>query len=587
MSKLKYKLVRELGFAVVTAGLAASCFNVKLSNSYNTSEEKQYLEELEQLKSDEIIFSNAEFYDYLLKKLKVDVLTRADLNSISFLKIDDQFSNCDFSDFKYLPNLSKVYISNNNVDLNDFYYNADLREVNITNGKVINTRSIPNSVTRINFNKVVVADGLLSVPYYVYNLNLVDTSFNQLYIRNPEKLERITIAGDAFVDLKAIENCSNLNYLSLTKCANVSNGSVLKDLQIEELQLDDYATIWLDKDTATNINFESKNGEILSEIEILDDIIYNLDLEGKTPDEKRREIVSFVISKLQYDEMVDKQSDLSNDLKRFYTNLPVYYAVRFSDSISINYTCLIQALCNRAGLQNYQLFSSTQSWNNINNMNVDPLQYDLTGNNMYLSFNLNSSYQPKMTPAEEEVKITNIGYVNDYETVEIEYNGENLKFKLGAYALAMFLISFAYLYSTRNIYDDDELLEMEMETEKKIEKNRKKRAKQAKRKVINRVPNQVFTASPMSAKQDTKKATKVNITAIHEKRAKVKVKPTQEKTAKPKKEKKINITEKKIIFNQKTKKSRVVKEKHRVVVQRKLVPRKIEKNKSLKLVNRI
>ena len=133
----------------------------------------------------------------------------------------------------------------------------------------------------------------------------------------------------------------------------------------------------------------------------------------------------------------------------------------------------------------------------------------------------------------------------------------------------MFLISFAYLYSTRNIYDDDELLEMEMETEKKIEKNRKKRAKQAKRKVINRVPNQVFTASPMSAKQDTKKATKVNI------------------TAKPKKEKKINITEKKIIFNQKTKKSRVVKEKHRVVVQRKLVPRKIEKNKSLKLVNRI
>ena len=64
--------------------------------------------ELEQLKSDDIIFSNAEFYDYLLKKLKVDVLTRADLNSISFLKIDDQFSNCDFSDFKYLPNLSKV-----------------------------------------------------------------------------------------------------------------------------------------------------------------------------------------------------------------------------------------------------------------------------------------------------------------------------------------------------------------------------------------------------------------------------------------------------------------------------------------------
>ena len=214
-------------------------------------------------------------------------------------------------------------------------------------------------------------------PYYLTYLSMTDTNANQLYLKNPEKLKSLKVEGNVFIDLNILKLCENLSFLELKKCPNVTNGQVVQTLDIKDLYLDDYSTIWLDQETVSKIDFESQGGNIIEEVKILDDIINELNLDNMSNDEKRRAIVSFVIDKLQYDQMIESNSDASKDIYRFYTNLPIYYAVRFSDSISVNYTCLVQALCNRAGLTNYQLFGDNKrTWNNIEGLLVDPLQYD-------------------------------------------------------------------------------------------------------------------------------------------------------------------------------------------------------------------
>ena len=457
--KTKYKLIRNAGLVAVTAGLYVASFSTSFPNYHVYSEsEIQYRQELHDIKLENISFVNKELYDLLLRKTGSQELTHENLNNIYTLVITNELSNQDFSDLKYLTNLNKLYISNNNIDLNDLYYNSHLKDLNITNGNIQNTACLPNTINRLILRNVTITDGPMITPYYLTYLSMTDTNANQLYLKNPEKLKSLKVEGNVFIDLNILKFCENLSFLELKKCPNVTNGQVLQTLDIKDLYLDDYSTIWLDQETVSKIDFESQGGNIVEEVKILDDIINELNLDNMSNDEKRRAIVSFVIDKLQYDQMIESNSDASKDIYRFYTNLPIYYAVRFSDSISVNYTCLVQALCNRAGLTNYQLFGdNNRTWNNIEGLLVDPLQYDLTGNQRYYAFNENSNYIPNIDAPKSDLDIVEIGYINKYDGIQITFNKQNFKFKIGAYALAVFLINFAYLITTWNLEDENDL----------------------------------------------------------------------------------------------------------------------------------
>lgn len=486
--KTKYKLIRNAGLVAVTAGLYVASFSTSFPNYHVYSEsEIQYRQELHDIKLESITFVNQELYDLLLRKTGSQELTHENLNNIYTLVITNELSNQDFSDLKYLTNLNKLYISNNNIDLNDLYYNSNLKDLNITNGNIQNTACLPNTINRLILRNVTITDGPMITPYYLTYLSMTDTNANQLYLKNPEKLKSLKVEGNVFIDLNVLKFCENLSFLELKKCPNVTNGQVLQTLDIKDLYLDDYSTIWLDQETVSKIDFESQGGNIVEEVKILDDIINELNLDNMSNDEKRRAIVSFVIDKLQYDQMIESNSDASKDIYRFYTNLPIYYAVRFSDSISVNYTCLVQALCNRAGLTNYQLFGdNNRTWNNIEGLLVDPLQYDLTGNQSYYAFNENSNYIPNIDAPKSDLDIVEIGYINKYDGIQITFNKQNFKFKIGAYALAVFLINFAYLITTWNLEDENDLEYVEdnkgyeyEEKPKKVKLSRKEKKLQA------------------------------------------------------------------------------------------------------------
>lgn len=486
--KTKYKLIRNAGLVAVTAGLYVASFSTSFPNYHVYSEsEIQYRQELHDIKLESITFVNQELYDLLLRKTCSQELTHENLNNIYTLVITNELSNQDFSDLKYLTNLNKLYISNNNIDLNDLYYNSNLKDLNITNGNIQNTACLPNTINRLILRNVTITDGPMITPYYLTYLSMTDTNANQLYLKNPEKLKSLKVEGNVFIDLNILKLCENLSFLELKKCPNVTNGQVLQTLDIKDLYLDDYSTIWLDQETVSKIDFESQGGNIVEEVKILDDIINELNLDNMSNDEKRRTIVSFVIDKLQYDQMIESNSDASKDIYRFYTNLPIYYAVRFSDSISVNYTCLVQALCNRAGLTNYQLFGdNNRTWNNIEGLLVDPLQYDLTGNQSYYAFNENSNYIPNIDAPKSDLDIVEIGYINKYDGIQITFNKQNFKFKIGAYALAVFLINFAYLITTWNLEDENDLEYVEdnkgyeyEEKPKKVKLSRKEKKLQA------------------------------------------------------------------------------------------------------------
>lgn len=510
MKKLKHQIASVLGLVGVTAGLVASCFTFKFPEKNNSKENRVYIQELNEINNEKIVFQNQELYNFLCNKLNTTQLTKSSLNNIYSLVIENTFNNNDFSDLKYLPNLTKLYINNNDIDLNDLYYNSNLDEISINYGNISNTSQLPNSIRKISFRNINITDGLLVIPYNTYMINTYYTKFNSFTLKNPGSIKRLTIEGDAFLDLNSLKNATNLNYFNLTKCANVSNAEILKSLNIKELLLDDYSTIWLKKDIINNIEYKSLLGNIKDEVDTLDNIIEELDLNNLSDKQKTDKIIEFVIDKLQYDKYVDNNTKGAENQVQFYNNLPIYYAVRFSDSISVNYSCLLQALCNRAGLINYQVLEDEKrTWNNIDGTIVDSLNYDLTNNKMYLDLN-SSEYKSLLEPLSSPYIVDNIGYIKPSDRVEITFNGKKLKLKIGAYFLAIFLITLGYSIATCNIKEDYELDEEEYDTKPEIKNNKKENKTNKKKSKINlNINTSIFNKKYTIHKEQPKQKIKI------------------------------------------------------------------------------
>ena len=90
----------------------------------------------------------------------------------------------------------------------------------------------------------------------------------------------------------------------------------------------------------------------------LDSIIAELDLTNDDEETKLKKITLFVINRIEYDD--------TKELDENYNYYPMYFALNSDEGICINYSCLWQALANRAGIKSYQLYSDAHTWNIIN-----------------------------------------------------------------------------------------------------------------------------------------------------------------------------------------------------------------------------
>lgn len=367
--KKKFKIIKTAGLLTATGLMVAvSTFKETTPTSAveYTSEElndnKEYLSELEEIKNEEPVFNNAELYNYICKKYNKEYLYESELKLIYEINIDEELTNTDLSDLKYLPNLQFLTIKNNNIDLEDIKYNSKLRQLSIENCTIKNTSEIPNTTTYLLIQNSNIEDNNLVIPYYTSTLELLCNNFSNLTLKEPNNLKYLYIHGDSFLDLESIRGCTNLNHLALKRISNVKNAEVLLDLNIKELELDDYSPIWITTNIFEKLNNKNNNYDTyIDESKELDKIASSIN-KDLSEEEIIKEIVIYVIDNLEYNHsVVTPEGELYS---KAYNNEPIRYALK-QEGVCINYCTLFQALANRCGINSYVLYSEKHGWNAI------------------------------------------------------------------------------------------------------------------------------------------------------------------------------------------------------------------------------
>ena len=363
MAKKKHFVLKKTAKYAFCTVLAISCINyasMKYEAEIPYTEEdiknnKIYVTELANIEHSTPEFKNKDLYNELINQgISLDL---DNFKNIKALKITKHFLNNDFSDLKYFPNLSQLIIENNEVDLNDLKYNYNLLDLNINNCEISNTESLPNSIYNLTLSYTKVKDSLV-VPYNTKYLHLRSTPTYNIILKNPENLKRFNIYGNAFIDISFIEDCKNLEIITLERIANVKNSTLLTTLpSLNRIHLDDYSPIWLDKDTYNLLPVDNK--EILNEIIKLDEIASTLFTELNTDEEKIESITRYILERLTYD------YDFTDELSTKYNTYPIKSLLNDNEVVCINYACLFTALANRAGLDTYQIFNHNHTWNMI------------------------------------------------------------------------------------------------------------------------------------------------------------------------------------------------------------------------------
>lgn len=374
----KFTLVKG---AILTGTLIFSMTGIKYIDKKNietipyTQEDLQYKEYIEQelnkINNEDISFNNKELYDYLLKITSKETLTREDLNNIKTLNIDIPLNNNNLEDLKYLQNLSTLSINQMNIDVSNIKYNINLYNVAFNNCNLVNINDLPNNINNIILTNCNINDSYFNTPFDLKTLLIRNTLFNNLHIKNPSNLEELLINTKSLFDCNSILECSNLKDLEISRSSNVINSKKLTELKKTNITLDDYASIWIDKETLSNINLTKtdQNNRTKEEIDKIDEIITSLNLSQNDEETKIKKITIYVINWLDYDQ--------TEDLNSIYNDYPMYYALNQNKGICINYTSLWQALANRAGIKNYSMFNDYHTWNYIDNkFYIDPTYLD-------------------------------------------------------------------------------------------------------------------------------------------------------------------------------------------------------------------
>lgn len=325
----------------------------------------QFNQELtEILKEESINFKNEELYEIIAKEVE-EPITKEKLQELTELKIYNKLTNQDFSDLKYLPNLNSLYIFSNTINLEDIKYNQDLYVLYLNECNFSSVKSIPNSTRNIHISNSICLDKYFIVPYYTKEITLIETPINNIFFKNAPCVETLSITGDSFIDINNLKECTNLKNLEIKRCANIKSSEILKEItSLESIILDDYAPIWINLDTLENIPIDKETKIILSEeVKQLDDIASKIIPYPELTSyiDKIRNISLYILKRLDYNDEIPNNIE---EIKEYNEN-PIYNVLNNDDVICINYACLFQALGNRTGIDIYQLFSNTHSWNII------------------------------------------------------------------------------------------------------------------------------------------------------------------------------------------------------------------------------
>ncbi len=389
----KYTLVRLVSEALVIVMLANGATHISTQRKYPkevypyTQEDHisnvQFNAELEALyEIHDYEFQNKELASIIETELG-GLITEEALNSIRTIDILNPLTNNDLSELKHLPNLAIITIHDNEVDLSDLKYNQNLYTLALFNCKVSNTQDLPNSTNSIFFEDTIVEDKEFVVPYYTEHIQLIKTIANNMRLKTPDNLEELFIASDVILDCNIFKDCKNLKSLTILMCSNIRNASVLGLLpSLEKVILDEYSSIWLDNNTLKNLPITEDTDvlQLLDLNEKLDSIASKLVPDKSISDEdKIKAVIIYVLEKLKYDQQSidDKYIDEDSTLVNHYNRYPLSTSIEGDDGICINYASLFQALCNRVGIESYQLLNDVHAWNAAK-VNNEYIGYDLT-----------------------------------------------------------------------------------------------------------------------------------------------------------------------------------------------------------------
>lgn len=346
----KYALCTVLALTIVNQSIAITKSNIPYTKEDLTNN-KQYIQEIKEIQTKKPDYKNKDLIVELFNQgINIDCP-----ETVKSITITKELINQDFQDLKYFPNLTELIIENNNIDLTDLKYNYNLINLQIKNSVLTNTKEIPNSIYNFILEDCNIEDVSFEIPYNTKYLTIINSPFNNIYLKNPEQLNRLMIVGNTFLDLSSFKECKHLKDITLHRIANVTNSDTLTNLNAT-LNLDNYVPIWMNADTYNSLNLNNPN--TLKQIEDLDSIAASIVKDNMTDEEKVKAITTYILELLTYDENISKP-ELTE-----YNDNPLI--LKKEEGICINYASLFTALSNRAGLDTYQIYSNDHTWNMVN-----------------------------------------------------------------------------------------------------------------------------------------------------------------------------------------------------------------------------
>ena len=406
----KYTLIKgaSLGLAITIVGLNGSFQLGKKENIpgfEKTEEDVIYEQDLKDIQESDMTFENEELFSYLLKTYNLE--TKEEVRKLKEVTIDSTLTNTNLNDLKYLQDLSSLTIKNMDIDLETINYNVNLQSLTIENAKVTHTASIPNGVETVNFSNVTMTDGYCIVPYFAKSVTYKECLFSVFHLKNAELLESFCFSGNGYLDLEEFEKCVNLKQITLEKCGNITNATVLANLsQLEEINLDDYAPCWLNLKTAESLNFNNKI-DTLEEIEALESLIDNLTPSyGLNEEEKIKVFINYIVDTLTEDRIPTKVLNGISSRHYYYQMQPIYNFVIKKDKLTTgaNFNYIAKALFTQSGIEAKIETNGEDLWLNVSGRKIDIVnysrfhKYNLFVDLIYSSFDEFSYEEEKIEP---------------------------------------------------------------------------------------------------------------------------------------------------------------------------------------------
>lgn len=381
---MKLKNKSTIKSAILAVSLTMSIFessNIAYAKELANTGATYVKEVTKDFQSEEICFKNTELKEIITNIIGVPI-TISKLNTITNLNIETTLKDTNLSDLKYLTNLSELIISNNYIDCSYLKDNLKLTNLVMKRCVIKNTSELPSSLRGFQAGSCTINDETLYLKENICTLALSSTDFKKIKLTNPEKLLTLYYSNYALLDMKIFEDCYNLQNITLRHCPNVTNAYILNNFtKAQNMSLDEYAALWIDKETISNLNTinQELKDTILELIDELDIITSQIITEDMNEEKKINSIIAYVLSEIEYDDKVKEPTEEGVFLSHYYNDYPLSTSLEGDYGVCVNYAVLFKALANRCGIDNYQPSSKTHTWNMVRlEGDLQYKAYDLT-----------------------------------------------------------------------------------------------------------------------------------------------------------------------------------------------------------------